>query len=208
MKPMLWKISLVPGRDLPAKSTDTTRSCATKAAASPQSKGRLSWRPLSSATGRAGQLTAAPTLFHIHDWQGLPWRSSTTYGSICLEPQMALWCAMGTKSRETIYGASVRASAERAAEACKAADRLACEAWNKRMLGFQGPAHPLRRWVTLSTPATPISKSNASAAAPIRPLPWTSCAGRRPRQSTSLSATCDARIAHRSAGVPTSAATW
>ena len=48
---------------------------------------------------------------------------------------------MGTKSRETIYGASIRA-AERAAEARKDADRLACEAWNKRMLGFQGPAQP------------------------------------------------------------------
>ena len=49
---------------------------------------------------------------------------------------------MGTKSRETIYAASVRAAAERAAEARKDADRLAVEAWNKRMLGFQGPAQP------------------------------------------------------------------
>jgi hypothetical protein len=49
---------------------------------------------------------------------------------------------MGTKSRETIYGGSIRAAAERATEARKAADRLACEAWNKRMLGFQGPAQP------------------------------------------------------------------
>jgi hypothetical protein len=49
---------------------------------------------------------------------------------------------MSTKSRETIYGASVRAAAERAKEARKEADRLACEAWNKRMLGFQGPAQP------------------------------------------------------------------
>jgi hypothetical protein len=49
---------------------------------------------------------------------------------------------MGTKSREAIYGASVRAAAEQAAQARKAADRLACEAWNKRMLGFQGPAQP------------------------------------------------------------------
>ena len=49
---------------------------------------------------------------------------------------------MGTKSRETIYGASVRAAAERAAEARKKADRLACDAWNARMLGFQGPAQP------------------------------------------------------------------
>ncbi|MET4016695.1 hypothetical protein [Bradyrhizobium sp. S3.2.12] len=49
---------------------------------------------------------------------------------------------MGTKSRETIYGASVRAAAEQAAAARKAADRLACQAWNARMLGFKGPAQP------------------------------------------------------------------
>src|SRR6202142_3193437 len=49
---------------------------------------------------------------------------------------------MGTKSRESIYGSSVRASAERAAEARMQADRLACKAWNQRMLGFQGPAQP------------------------------------------------------------------
>jgi hypothetical protein len=49
---------------------------------------------------------------------------------------------MGTKSRETIYGGSVRAAAERATEAHKKADRLAVEAWNARMLGFQGPAQP------------------------------------------------------------------
>jgi hypothetical protein len=49
---------------------------------------------------------------------------------------------MGTKSRENIYGSSVRAAAERATEARKQADRLACQAWNKRMLGFQGPAQP------------------------------------------------------------------
>ena len=54
----------------------------------------------------------------------------------------AILTRMGTKSRETIYGASVRAAAERAAEARKQADRLAVEAWNKRMLGFQGPAQP------------------------------------------------------------------
>ena len=49
---------------------------------------------------------------------------------------------MGTKSRETIYGSSIRASAERAAKARKEADRLACEAWNQRMLGYRGPAQP------------------------------------------------------------------
>ena len=44
---------------------------------------------------------------------------------------------MGTKSRETIYGSSIRASAERAAEARREPDRLACEAWNQRMLGYK-----------------------------------------------------------------------
>ena len=49
---------------------------------------------------------------------------------------------MTTKSRQSIYGASVRAAAERAKEARKEADRLACEAWTKRMLAFRGPAQP------------------------------------------------------------------
>jgi hypothetical protein len=49
---------------------------------------------------------------------------------------------MTTKSRQSIYGASVRAAAERAKEAHKEANRLACDAWTKRMLGFKGPAQP------------------------------------------------------------------
>jgi hypothetical protein len=49
---------------------------------------------------------------------------------------------MGSKSRERIYGAQIRATADRAASARKEADRLACEAWNVRMLGYQGPAQP------------------------------------------------------------------
>jgi hypothetical protein len=49
---------------------------------------------------------------------------------------------MGTKSRESIYGASVRHSAEQAAEARRVADHLACVAWSQRMLAFQGPTSP------------------------------------------------------------------
>jgi hypothetical protein len=49
---------------------------------------------------------------------------------------------MGTKSRDRLYGTSVRIAAERAAKARREADRLACEAWNKRMLAFKGPAQP------------------------------------------------------------------
>jgi hypothetical protein len=49
---------------------------------------------------------------------------------------------MSTKSREHLYGTTIRMSAERAKEARKEADRLACEAWNYRMLGYKGPAQP------------------------------------------------------------------
>jgi hypothetical protein len=69
---------------------------------------------------------------------------------------------MGIKSRESIYGSSIRASAERAAEARKQADKLACEAWNARMLGYKGPAQPRRRSVT---PQCRIQLSRS-------PLPW------------------------------------
>jgi hypothetical protein len=44
---------------------------------------------------------------------------------------------MSTKSREYLYGSSIRASADRAKEARKVADRLA-----QRLLGYQGPAQP------------------------------------------------------------------
>ena len=49
---------------------------------------------------------------------------------------------MSTKSREYFVGSTVRAKSEEAARARKSADRLACEAWNARMLGFRGPAQP------------------------------------------------------------------
>lgn len=49
---------------------------------------------------------------------------------------------MGSKSREYLFSASIRALTERAAQARKHADVLACQAWNARMLGFQGPAQP------------------------------------------------------------------
>src|SRR4249919_3792748 len=50
--------------------------------------------------------------------------------------------SMTTKSREYLFGSTVKAKAEQAATARKNADRLACEAWNARMLGFRGPAPP------------------------------------------------------------------
>lgn len=49
---------------------------------------------------------------------------------------------MSTKSRERIYGSSIRAPAERARHARKKADVLACVAWNQRLPGYKGPAQP------------------------------------------------------------------
>jgi hypothetical protein len=49
---------------------------------------------------------------------------------------------MSTKSREYLFGSAIRHSTERAAAARKEADKLACEAWNDRMLGYKGPAQP------------------------------------------------------------------
>ena len=56
--------------------------------------------------------------------------------------------AMSAKFRESIYGASIRASVKRAREARKEADRLACKAWNDRCWAkrqIQLPAHILGR---------------------------------------------------------------
>jgi ribosomal protein S27E len=49
---------------------------------------------------------------------------------------------MSTKSRESLYGFEIKRSAEQAELARVEADKLACEAWNKRMLGYKGPAQP------------------------------------------------------------------
>ena len=68
---------------------------------------------------------------------------------------------MGTKSRETIYGSSIRASAERAKQARKDADQYACIAWNNRMLGYKGPAQS----PTLGDATLAGSRATASAKA-------------------------------------------
>jgi hypothetical protein len=115
---------------------------------------------------------------------------------------------MGTKSRETIYGASVRAAAARATEARKDADRLAVEAWNKRMLGFQGPAQPspaLGDAINAGFGYLEVKCLGCNTR--IRPLPSTSCGDRRQRRSMNWNGTCAARIAPKCGAIRTSAAT-
>jgi hypothetical protein len=52
------------------------------------------------------------------------------------------WAPNRERRSTALQSGHFRASAERAAEARKEADRLACEAWNQRMLGYKGPAQP------------------------------------------------------------------
>ena len=114
---------------------------------------------------------------------------------------------MGTKSRESIYGSSIRASAERVKEARKEADQLACVAWNQRMLGFKGPAQPSPALGdALNAGFLPL-RFDALAATRTRPSPSTLYVARRRRPSMNSSGTCAARIAHRCAAISTSAAT-
>jgi len=49
---------------------------------------------------------------------------------------------MTTKSRQYLFGIQIKTSAERASSARKESDKLACVAWNERMLGYRGPAQP------------------------------------------------------------------
>ena len=92
------------------------------------------WRDLS--------LRRQPNDVHGRACSGASHTNPQAVAACRCQPIGRILAHMGTKSRESIYGSSVRASAERAAEARKQADRLACEAWNQRMLGFQGPAQP------------------------------------------------------------------
>jgi hypothetical protein len=115
---------------------------------------------------------------------------------------------MGTKSRESIYGSSIRASAERAREARKQADRLACEAGISACSATRDRPSRRLRWVMPSMLDSSILKSAVLAATPIRPSRSTSCDDRSPRRSTSLNVTCAARTARRCVAIRTSAAIW
>src|SRR5580692_920857 len=114
---------------------------------------------------------------------------------------------MTTKSRQSIYGASVRAAAERAKEARKKADRLACEAWNKRMLGLRGPAQPSPA-LGDALNAGYLYLEVRSAATRTRPLRSMWFADRRRHRTMSLSGTCCARTVRRCVAMRTSDHTW
>ena len=67
--------------------------------------------------------------------------------------------AMGSKSRETIYGASVRAAAERAAEARKQADRPPSRRGISACLPSRDRRSHRRRWAMRSMRGLAISES-------------------------------------------------
>jgi hypothetical protein len=85
-----------------------------------------------------------------------------------LTPRPAHPLEMTTKSRQRIYGASIRASAQRAKEARKEADRLAGEAWNMRPPGFTGPAQ-MRSYSACNIPEPQASRISGGTV--IMPTP-------------------------------------
>src|SRR5713226_4214265 len=115
---------------------------------------------------------------------------------------------MTTKSRHSIYGASVRAATARAKEARKEADRLACEAWNKRMLGFRGPAQPSPTLGDALNAGYLHLEVRCLGCDTHQTVALDVFAGRRQHRYTSLSGTCAARIARRCGVTRTSDPTW
>jgi hypothetical protein len=116
---------------------------------------------------------------------------------------------MGTKSRETIYGSSIRASAERARGARKEADRLACEAWNQRMLGYRGPAQPSPTLGdALNAGFLYLEVRCLGCDTHQKPLPWKSCDDQSLRRSMNWNAICGARNAPRYVAIRTSEVIW
>jgi hypothetical protein len=115
---------------------------------------------------------------------------------------------MSTKSREYLYGHSIRYSAEKAKLARQNADKLACEAWNMRMLGYKGPAQP-----------SPTLGDALNAGYRYLEVKCLGCDThqtvaldivRRPKTTRSMNwnATCAARTARRSGAMLTSGAIW
>jgi hypothetical protein len=115
---------------------------------------------------------------------------------------------MGTKSREVIYGSTIRYSAERAKEARKVADRLAVKAWNDRMLGYQGPAQPSPTIDDALNAGCGYLEVAVLAATRTKPWRSTSSAARRRRRSMSWSATCAARTVRSFVDIHTNAVVW
>jgi len=73
---------------------------------------------------QAGSPNGDRSVFHTHDRPRIEPAPRPIRGGLPFEARLVHCRWMGTKSRESIYGSSIRHSAERAAEARKEADRL------------------------------------------------------------------------------------
>jgi hypothetical protein len=72
------------------------------------------------------------------------WVSGGSYAPLWTGHPPSKFKRVFNRARDAGFFLSAHAGEEglRAAEARKEADRLACVAWNQRMLGFKGPAQP------------------------------------------------------------------
>ena len=115
---------------------------------------------------------------------------------------------MTTKSRERIYGSAIRASAERAREARRRADVLACEAWNFRMLGYKGPAQPSPTIGDALNASYGYLEVRCLGCDTSQTVASTLCCDRGQPRSINWNGTCAARTALKSEAIPTSGAIW
>jgi hypothetical protein len=113
---------------------------------------------------------------------------------------------MSTKSRNRMYGVSVRTAAQRAAAARKEAIVSPARPGISACLASEDRRSRRRRSAMPSMPAMAFWKFAASAARPIKLSRSTSSAGRRRRRSTSLNDTCAAATARNSVVIRRSAA--
>ena len=90
----------------------------------------------------------------------------------------------------------------------QAADRLAVEAWNKRMLGFQGPAQPSPALCDALNAGYRYLEVQCLGCDTNRRWPSTSCGVRRRRRFMNWNATSAAASAPKSGAIRTSAAIW
>jgi hypothetical protein len=102
-------------------------------------------------------------------------RQAAIWSGLAILAHQAHSANMGTKSGDYIYGSTIRATAERAKEARKVTDRLACEAWNYRMLGYKGRPNPRLLFGALDAGYRYLEVRCALAAVLTRPSRWKLC---------------------------------
>jgi hypothetical protein len=113
---------------------------------------------------------------------------------------------MSTKSRQYLYGTQIQMSAEQAKIARKEADKLACVAWNHRMLGYKGPAQPSPTIGDAINAGFLYLEVRCLGCDTNQTIALRSFDAQRPRRCMNSNATCDAKTVRAREAIHTSEA--